>query len=578
MTAELILDPSGSSLSRVVRVLVVEDNLGDAILVREMLAEADPLGFEIIHADRLSAGADVLVAHGADCVLLDLSLPDAEGLDGLAQVQNISLDVPVIVLSGRSDERVAVRAVQEGAQDYLIKGQVDARLLARAINYAVERKRVEVELAHQALHDALTGLPNRALFLDRLAQAMTRLGRNESALAVLFCDLDRFKVVNDSLGHTAGDQLLVAVARRLEGVLRAGDTAARFGGDEFVILCEDISGAREAFAVAERVSAALAAPFVLGEDEAFVRTSIGIAMAVEAGAPPEALLRDADAAMYRAKERGGGVYEVFDDDMRARAVRRLDTENQLHRALERGEFRLHYQPQVALTTGSVSGVEALVRWQHPERGLVAPVEFIAAAEETGLILELGEWVFGEAFEQAARWAALPDRGAPVAMSVNLSARQCAHPELVDVVRTCLRESGADPAAIRLEITETAVMADLEASVVVLDELRALGVTLAIDDFGTGWSSLRALQRFPVDEVKIDKSFVDGVARDPQEAAIVAAVISLSHALGLSTVAEGVESVAQVDRLRALGCDVAQGYYFWRPAAAEDLAQLLSEPV
>ncbi|MDX6641353.1 MAG: hypothetical protein QOF12_2364 [Solirubrobacteraceae bacterium] len=571
-------DTLGVMPTQAVRVLIVEDNPGDAILVREMLRDADPGGFELAHASRLSEGIDRLLAGGLECILLDLSLPDAEGLDALTQIQAVSLDIPVIVFSGRNDERVAVRAVQEGAQDYLIKGQVDGRLLARSINYAIERKRVEVELAHQALHDALTGLPNRGLFLDRLAQALARIGRHSSALAVLFCDLDRFKVVNDSLGHGAGDMLLVDVARRLEDVLRAGDTAARFGGDEFVILCEDISGAHQAIAVADRVSEVLAAPFVVGDDEVFVRTSIGIAMAAGQQARPESLVRDADAAMYRAKERGGGVYEVFDDEMRARAVKRLEIENALYRALDRGEFLLHYQPQVSLATGAVAGLEALVRWQHPERELVMPGEFIASAEETGLIIEIGEWVLREACEQAARWALLRGAGPPVRLSVNLSARQCAHPDLVGLVATALRESGVDPATICLEITETAVMADMEATVEVLDQLRALGVTLAIDDFGTGWSSLRALQRFPVDEVKIDKSFIDGMARDPQEAAIVAAIISLSHALGLRTVAEGIESVSQVDRLRALGCDLAQGYFFWRPASAAELSPLLSDSV
>jgi EAL domain-containing protein (putative c-di-GMP-specific phosphodiesterase class I) len=282
--------------------------------------------------------------------------------------------------------------------------------------------------------------------------------------------------------------------------------------------------------------------------------------------------------MYRAKEKGGGVYEVFDDEMRARAVKRLEIENALHRALDRGEFVLHYQPQVGLGTGAIAGVEALVRWRHPERGeLVAPGEFIGSAEETGLILEIGAWALREACEQQARWTAGRGRARPLRMSVNLSPRQLAHPDLVDMVAATLRDTSVDPATVCLEITETAVMADMEAGVGVLDQLRGLGVALAIDDFGTGWSSLRALQRFPVDEVKIDKSFVDGVARDPQEAAIVASVISLSHALGLRTVAEGVESVAQVDRLRTLGCDVAQGYFFWRPAAPEELTVLVSEP-
>jgi EAL domain-containing protein (putative c-di-GMP-specific phosphodiesterase class I) len=284
-------------------------------------------------------------------------------------------------------------------------------------------------------------------------------------------------------------------------------------------------------------------------------------------------MRDADAAMYRAKERGGGVYEVFDDQMRERAVRRMATENALHRALERGEFVMHYQPIVHMPTGALYGVEALARWQHPERGLVMPGEFIEAAEETGLIISLGAWAFETACLQSAEWAAAPrdgDAGAPISMSVNLSARQCSHPDLVSTFGDILRRTGADPASICLEITETALMEDVAASTAVLNALKALGLTLALDDFGTGYSSLRALQHFPVDVVKIDRSFVGPIERDPQEAAIVAAVISLSHALGLRTVAEGIETIAQVDRLRGLGCDLAQGFHFARPGPPEDV--------
>jgi diguanylate cyclase len=555
------------------RVLSVEDNPGDAILVREMLRDASPEGFVLRNADRLSAAVECLLDGAVDCVLLDLSLPDAEGLEALAQVRTVALDVPIIVLTGRSDEVLAVQAVHEGAQDYLIKGQVDARLLSRSINYAIERKRAEVELAHQAMHDALTGLPNRALFYDRLGQALNRVGRQGTAVAVLFLDLDRFKNINDSLGHGAGDKLLIAVAERLGRVLRGGDSAARFGGDEFVLLCEDISGERQAIAIADRIAAELDAPFVIDNDEVFARTSVGIALAIEPGARPEALIRDADAAMYRAKERGGGVYEVFDDQMRERAVRRMATENALHRALERGEFVMHYQPIVHMPTGALYGVEALARWQHPERGLVMPGEFIEAAEETGLIISLGAWAFETACLQSAEWAAAPrdgDAGAPISMSVNLSARQCSHPDLVSTFGDILRRTGADPASICLEITETALMEDVAASTAVLNALKALGLTLALDDFGTGYSSLRALQHFPVDVVKIDRSFVGPIERDPQEAAIVAAVISLSHALGLRTVAEGIETIAQVDRLRGLGCDLAQGFHFARPGPPEDV--------
>jgi EAL domain-containing protein (putative c-di-GMP-specific phosphodiesterase class I) len=281
--------------------------------------------------------------------------------------------------------------------------------------------------------------------------------------------------------------------------------------------------------------------------------------------------------MYRAKERGGGVYEVFDDQMRERAVRRMETENALHRALDRGEFVMHYQPIVQMATGALSGVEALARWQHPERGLVMPGEFIEAAEETGLIIALGAWAFETACRQSAVWAATPREGGPVLMSVNLSARQCGHPDLVASFAGILERTGADPAALCLEITETALMEDVEVSLATLSALKELGLTLALDDFGTGYSSLRALQHFPVDVVKIDRSFIAPIERDPQEAAIVAAVISLSHALGVRTVAEGIETVAQVDRLRALGCDLAQGFYFARPAPPEELATLVAEP-
>jgi EAL domain-containing protein (putative c-di-GMP-specific phosphodiesterase class I) len=331
-----------------------------------------------------------------------------------------------------------------------------------------------------------------------------------------------------------------------------------------VILCEDVSGERQAITIAERIAAELDEPFIIEGDEVFVRTSVGIALATEPGARPEALIRDADAAMYRAKERGGGTYEVFDDQMRERAVRRMETENALHRALDRGEFVMHYQPIVQMATGALHGVEALARWQHPQRGLVMPGEFIEAAEETGLIIALGAWAFEAACRQSALW------GGDISMAVNLSARQCTHPDLAGTFGEILRRTGADPASVCLEITETALMEDVEVSTATLTALKELGLTLALDDFGTGYSSLRALQHFPVDVVKIDRSFIAPIEHDPQEAAIVAAVISLSHALGLRTVAEGIESVPQVDRLRALGCDLAQGFYFARPGPPEDV--------
>jgi diguanylate cyclase (GGDEF)-like protein len=429
-----------------------------------------------------------------------------------------------------------------------------------------DRKQAELELSHLALHDTLTGLPNRALFLDRLGLALRRTERRSGSVAVIFGDLDRFKVVNDSLGHDAGDRLLVDVAGRIGAALRPADTVARFGGDEFTILCEDIAGEIEAATIAQRIVDVFREPFVLEDGEVFLATSLGIAIARGEGATDqraEDLIRDADAAMYRAKERGKGRYEIFDEAMRADAVARLETESALRRALERGELRLHYQPEVDLETGDIAGFEALVRWEHPLRGLLHPSAFIPLAEETGLIVGIGEWVLREACTEAAGWPA------PLTLSVNLSARQLAQHDLVAVVRRALSETGTDPAKLCLEITESAVMESGAATTAQLRALKSLGVRLAIDDFGTGFSSLAHLRRFPVDVLKIDGTFVSGLGREPQDASIAAAVISLAHALDLKTVAEGVETDEQLSILKQLGCDLGQGYLFARPRPADE---------
>ena len=423
-----------------------------------------------------------------------------------------------------------------------------------------ERKAAELELAHQALHDALTGLPNRVLFLDRLKHALARSKRRGAgATAVFFLDVDRFKLVNDSLGHDAGDELLVDVARRLGDVLRPADTVARFGGDEFTVLCEDVADGDEAEAIAGRIVDVFAEPFVLAGGEIFLSTSVGIALAGGPDELPEDLIRDADAAMYRAKERGKARFEVFDEDMRAHAVRRLEMESALRRALERGELRVHYQPLCEVAGGEVVGCEALVRWEHPERGLLAPAEFVPLAEETGLILPLGEWVLRAACLAAAGWPP----GWEVA--VNLTARQLAQPDLVGVVSSALEDAGLAPGRLCLELTESAVLGAGAAET--LRALKALGVRLAIDDFGTGWSSLGHLRSFPLDVVKLDRSFVAGLGTIARDDAIAAAVISLAHALGLRTIAEGVETPAQRAMLERLGCDAAQGYLLGRPTAA-----------
>jgi diguanylate cyclase (GGDEF)-like protein len=563
-----IIEHHGSA-DVLVRVLAVE---GDDT-ARALLARAGAGRFDVVAARTVADAIAWLAEHVADCVVLDLELGDVAPLDGLSRIRAAAVEAPVLVLSGPDGDALGARAVAEGAQDHVVKGQVDARGLARAIGYSIERARKGTALARQALHDGLTGLANRALFEDRLRQATARVRRHGNCVAVLFCDLDRFKHVNDVFGHAAGDEVLVAVAGRISAVLRTQDTAARLGGDEFAVLCEDVNGTHHALAIAERLLAELRAPFP-GVEDVPIGGSIGVAIAHEGTERPEALLREADAAMYRAKERGGGVAELYDDAMRGRAARRIELQDALRCGLDRGELRLHYQPRVRLTTGEVVGVEALVRWQHPERGLLGPSEFLHVAEESGLIAPLGGWVLEESCRQAARWAEARRGLGPLAVAVNLTARQCAQPDLLSVVRGAVDRSGIDPSGLWLEVTEAAVLSDYEANLAVLQSLRGLGISLAVDDFGAGPSSLAALQQLPVDVVTVDRSLVGGLDRDGAGAAMLGGIVGLAHALGLTIVAEGVEAVGQVDRLRALGCDAGQGFFFARPGEADALVGLL----
>src|SRR5437588_5158538 len=432
-----------------------------------------------------------------------------------------------------------------------------------------ERKAAEEAMLHQAFHDALTELPNRALFLDRLGQALARRGRHGSLTAVLFLDLDRFKWINDSLGHAAGDQLLVQVAARLTSATRSGDSVARFGGDEFVVLCDELEGEWEARAIAERLDAALGDHFGVEGRDMTVTASIGIVTTASAsGATADSLLRDADAAMYRAKERGRDRIESFQGGMRALALERLEVEADLRRALERGELRVFYQPIVRLSGAAMLGVEALVRWEHPERGLVLPAEFIPVAEETGLIGPLGAFVLNESCQQVAAWNRANPERAPLSVAVNLSARQMSAADLTRLVLTALNESGIEPGLLCLEITESVLMEDVGASRNVLQSLKELGVRLGIDDFGTGYSSLLYLRRFPVDFLKVDRSFVSGLGQNSEDGAIVAGVLGLAHALGVEAIAEGVEQPEQADKLAGLGCELAQGF-LWSKALAPD---------
>jgi diguanylate cyclase (GGDEF)-like protein/PAS domain S-box-containing protein len=438
-----------------------------------------------------------------------------------------------------------------------------------------DRKAFEAQLAHQAFHDSLTGLANRALFRDRVSHAIERSRRNPAAIAVLFIDLDDFKAVNDTLGHAAGDELLRQVGSRIRKNLRDADTAARLGGDEFAILLED-GGSEPADprTVAERMLEMLAAPFQIGGKEVFCAGSIGIATG-DAGEVmhPDDMLRNADVAMYLAKEKGKGRYEAFRSGMHESAIRQLEMRGEIQHGLERGEFVLHYQPIMRLATGEIDGFEALVRWAHPTRGLVPPLEFIPLAEQTGLIVPLGTWVLREATAFAMRTREQTGRS-DLHVAVNLSARQLSRAEIVDEVRDALADTGLPASALVIEITETVMMQDMEMSIARLEALKALGVRLAIDDFGTGYSSLNYVRRFPVDMLKVDKSFVDGVASKGQEAALTSAVIELAHVLDLTPVAEGIEHPEQLERLRELGCELGQGYFFARALEPEELRRLI----
>jgi diguanylate cyclase (GGDEF)-like protein/PAS domain S-box-containing protein len=692
----------------VFRVLLVEDCPDHADLIRGKLKRSQRMRSEITHVDRLNKGLDLLENGQFDVVLLDFSLPDSFGLETFRRTHAVAPRTPIIVLTSLDDNDLAVQAVREGAQDYLIKREADTRLLVRSILYAIERqvaedklrdseeryalavrgandglwdwdlvadrvffsprwkamhgfaggdvgdsprewldrihpddrppfrrhldahlagatdhlefehrmrnaageylwvlargvavrdpkgtayrmagsqtditarKRAEHQLQHDALHDGLTGLANRVLFMDRLACALADLQRRASPnFAVLFFDLDRFKNINDSLGHTVGDKLLVGIARRLEHFLRPGDTVARLGGDEFAILIHRVDDASGAIHVADRIQEILSMNFSIDGHDVLVTASIGIAHSSTGYTNPEEILRDADIAMYRAKAQGKARYEVFDRDMHQSAVSLLKIETELRHSVHRNEFVMHYQPIVSLTHGRIVGFEGLVRWQHPERGLVSPDHFIAIAEETGLIVPLGWWVLRECCRQTRRWQHQFPSDPQLWVSVNMSGKLFMKPDMVDEMLGILEETGLEPGSLRLEVTENVVMDHADTAVRNLMELRGLGVQLSIDDFGTGYSSLSYLQRFHYDSLKIDRSFVSKLGTAGDSRAIVETILNLANSLGIGVVAEGIETAEQVDRLRRMQCPHGQGYWFSRPLtvpAAEEL--MASEP-
>ncbi|MEE9383948.1 MAG: GGDEF domain-containing response regulator [Nannocystaceae bacterium] len=537
-------------------ILVVEDNEADAYLVQEHLEEAG--GYAATYCEYLRDALTLLSDGEPRIIITDLGLPDALGLDCVQQLRAASPESPLIVLSGMADESVAIEAMKLGAQDYLMKGQVDADSLARAIRYATERKRTELKLVRLAHHDHLTGLSNRATFRSRLSKAMARVRRTGGFIAVLFLDLDRFKQINDTLGHDAGDQLLKGISGRLLDTVRDMDTVARLGGDEFAIVLEELESPERANEVAERVLHAVAQPLVLDGESIVPACSVGVACFPMTADSPDELLKQADESMYSAKRAGRNRVSRFTGGS---VVRTLPWDQEFVEALGEGRFVLHYQTQFDPGTGAQLGAEALLRLRSGGGSIIPPVAFIPALETSDQLFAVTGWVIDEACRQVAEHRAA---GHSLSVAVNVLARDLARPGLVATVGGALRKFSLPGDALELEITERMLLSDSSVTRTTLAELRSMGVRVAIDDFGTGYGSLGCLERFPVDVLKIARSFVSTIGRTGNGGTVAAAVIGLSHTLGLTVVGDGVETPKQLEFLRAAGCDGVQGLLLSRP--------------
>lgn len=549
-------------------VLILEDCLLDAELMLDHLRQAgfDPQGQVVDAEPAYLAQLD----PSLDVVLSDFSLPQFDARRALRLMKERGFDVPFIIVSGHIGEDVAVQCMKEGASDYLLKDRL-ARL-GPAVTQALERKRLlkdkrqaEERLLHEAFHDALTGLPNRALLLERLGHAVLHRKRdNAYVFSVFFLNLEGFEVVHDSLGHAAGDRLLIEVGQRLASHVRAGDTVARLGDNEFGVLLDNLKTANNTAHVATRIQHALAQPFTLDGRDVFLTASIGITSSTTGYDRADEALRDAGAAMCRAKGLGKSGFVMFDTAMHIHAMARLQLEAALHHALERQEFHLFYQPIVSLETGRISGFEALLRWEHPERGLVAPDEFIPVAEELGLIIPIGQWALREACRQLKAWQMEFVDPRPLTVSVNLSGRQFAHSDLLTVVDHVLKETGLEASSLKLEITESVMMDNPELATALLLDFKARHIETCMDDFGTGYSSLSFLQHYSVDILKIDQSFIRSMGVRKESLEIVRTIVTLAHNLGKHVIAEGVESAEQLTVLSSLQCAYGQGYFFSKP--------------
>lgn len=557
-----------------IHLLLVEDNPGDVRLVNEMLAEDRRQRFVLHVADRLESALGVLREQDITVILLDLQLPDGSGLDTLLKIHSSAPEIPVVVLSSIGDEALAISAVQHGAQDFLVKNHISAHLLIRALHYAIERKRLEDRLHYFAHHDSLTGLANRKHLYDRLKNAMAWSRRNESQIALLLMDLNGFKPINDIFGHHVGDQLLCQVAERLRECVRETDFIARMGGDEFVLILHDIRGVDDVMAVTQKILNYMESPYTVHDRLLHVHVSVGISIYPSDGDTMEDLLRNADVAMYQAKTEAGAVSasRFYSPTMNIEAGESSGLRGQLFRALENKEFVVNYQPQVDIASGRIIGMEALLRWQHPQRGVLLPGQFMHALESTDLILAVGEWVLGEVCRQGCLWQ--EESPEPLVMSVNLASRQLLQANLADIVAAALRRSGLAPQNLELEVPESALMDNEDRVLMVLTRLHHLGVRLALDNFGSGRASFRYLCKFPFDSIKLDRSMIEDASSSTEGANFARAVIQVAHVFKMKGLAEGVETPEQLNLLRSLSCDDAQGYLYSRPLIPADASELL----
>ncbi|MCP4001923.1 MAG: EAL domain-containing protein [Gammaproteobacteria bacterium] len=553
------------------KILFIEDNDADADFLRASLKSSCAEELDLTHVSTLKDGVIALSENDFDVLLLDVGLPDGEGMECIEVVQSVDPDMPIVVLSGHGDEDFAVSIINKGVQDYLVKQETKGRVILRAIRYAIERKRSERRLNYFAQYDGLTGIPNREFLTGYLDSAITRAEREKNKVALFYLDLDKFKTLNAQLGHEIGDVLLKEVAQRLYSHTRAGDLLCRAGGDEFAVVVEGLTQVAEIESIARKLINSLNDTFLINGREIVASASVGVTVYPDDSKDAQVLLKNADIAMYQAKEAGQNKFKYFTDNIHDEIVRKHKLEEDIQTALRLKQFALVYQSKVDIHTLQVKGMEALIRWNCPTRGLVRPADFIGAAEKSGYIVPLGYWIINDVCQTINNWKCKNIKLVPV--SINVSALQFQQADFADRVGEILESHNIDPELIELEMTEGLLMADTDATQKCLTSLKAIGIKISVDDFGTGNSCLAYLQKFPIDILKIDKSFVDDVTLNADSDHICKAIISLAKSLGLEAVAEGVETKRQLEFLRENDCNIVQGYLFGRPVWGKEIANL-----